>query len=74
MIRGGQGNDQLRGGSGSDVLLGNEGDDSLYGGVGTDLLVGGLGSDKIHARDGEVDFLVVDNQDEVDKDEQDILL
>ncbi len=64
----------MRGGAGNDVLMGNQGDDSLVGGVGNDLLVGGLGSDSIDARDGEIDFLIVDPNDTVEKDDNDIVL
>jgi hypothetical protein len=44
------------------------------GGVGNDLLFGGLGSDSIDAHDGEVDFLIVDPNDTVVKDDIDIVL
>jgi len=63
----------LLGGRGNDILLGGIGNDKLVGGAGGDLLVGGLGADKIDALDGEVDFLIIDNEDGVEKDPEDIV-
>jgi len=73
IILGGSGNDQIRGGSGDDVLLGGAGDDSLHGGAGSDFMYGGLGADKIDARDGEIDFIILDADDEVDADDEDVI-
>jgi len=55
------------------VLLGGIGDDSIHGGAGSDFIYGGLGADKIHALDGEIDFLIIDEDDTVEADDDDVI-
>lgn len=71
-LLGGDGNDLLDGGAGNDSLHGEAGDDVLIGGRGNDYLEGGAGADKIHARDGMVDIICSDPDDEVFADDEDI--
>jgi Ca2+-binding RTX toxin-like protein len=69
---GGAGNDLLDGGAGDDWLHGQAGDDVLIGGRGHDYLAGGAGADTIHARDGMVDIICSDPDDQVFADDEDI--
>jgi Ca2+-binding RTX toxin-like protein len=62
------GKDLLRGGSGNDLLKGGVGDDRLVGDSGTDTMVGGHGADRINARDGEIDYIFPDEDDQLDFD------
>lgn len=71
VINGGGGNDVIYGGSkedvlegdiGDDTLFGFQGDDSLYGGDGNDTLRGGDDADYLNGGDGDDVFLVVGNE------------
>lgn len=73
-VRGGGGDDFLHGGAGRDRLLGDRGDDVLIGGDGRDDLRGGLGADVIRARDGVVDRIFADANDELIVDDVDIII
>ncbi|MEO1616302.1 MAG: calcium-binding protein [Planctomycetota bacterium] len=73
-VRGGAGNDRLDGGDGHDRIRGERGDDLLIGGQGRDALRGGPGADVIRARDGQVDFIFADDDDELIVDEVDRIL
>lgn len=73
-VRGGAGNDLLNGGQGNDRIRGGRGDDELIGGAGRDALHGGLGADVIRARDGAVDLVFADEDDELIVDEVDRIL
>ena len=63
-LNGSGGNDSLNAGAGDDLLIGSSGDDQLTGGRGQDELRGGAGNDLFFARDGLVDTLFVNLQDD----------
>ena len=73
VLLGGEGNDIIDGGDGVDLLAGEAGDDILTGGDGTDVFVGGQGRDRIFARDGFLDYIFADSDDEIEMDRFDVL-
>src|SRR5262249_33824491 len=56
-LLGAAGDDTIMGFGGNDSITGAKGNDDLDGGAGSDFMKGGRGDDRLHARDGEADYV-----------------